>query len=318
MKIGLVADGLAKLSRTACLDRLAEMEMACVEFGTGCWSSAPHLRLDELLVSATERDKLLGEIRDRDLEISALNCSGNPLHPGESGMSHQQVTRKTIELAALLRVDRVVMMSGLPAAPGDSTPNWITTSWPPETTSVLEWQWKERVIPYWQDLVLLASRRGIKLCLEQHGMQCVYNNASFFRLREAVGPTIGVNFDPSHLLWMGGDPVRAIEALGECVYHVHGKDTRIEPKAKANGLIDTSPVTPVGARAWNYVTLGHGESVRSWLRIVETLKSVGYDDVISIENEDYLIPAEEAILSSNAVLQFCISTLESTRLEVGC
>jgi sugar phosphate isomerase/epimerase len=84
MKIGLVADGLAMLSRSACLDRLAEMKMACVEFGTGCWSSAPHLHLDALLASAAERERLLGETRDRDLEISALNCSGNPLHPGEA------------------------------------------------------------------------------------------------------------------------------------------------------------------------------------------------------------------------------------------
>src|SRR5436305_361566 len=78
---------------------------------------------------------------DAGIGISALNCSGNPLHPGESGRLHDAVTRKTIKLAGLMGVDRVVMMSGCPGAPGDSHPNWITTEWPPEVRDVLRWQW---------------------------------------------------------------------------------------------------------------------------------------------------------------------------------
>ena len=51
------------------------------------------------------------------------------------------------------------------------------------------------------------------------------------RLREACGEVVGVNFDPSHLMWMGADPLAAIEALGPAIYHVHAKDTRIEAAA---------------------------------------------------------------------------------------
>lgn len=309
MKLGLVADGLGHLKLSDCLDRIAALGLQTVEFGTGCWSEAPHLDLRLLRSNPEARARLLAEVSARGLEISALNCSGNPLHPGPTGTMHRQITRETIELANQLKVRRVVMMSGLPGAPGDSYPNWITTSWPPETQKILDWQWSQRVLPYWQELAPFATARGVRLCLEQHGQQFVYNTETFFRLRDEIGPVIGVNFDPSHLMWMGGDPVSAIRALGNTIYHVHGKDTRIEPKAKIDGLIDTKPVTPIGPRSWNYVSLGHGHSQRDWAAILSALHEVGYDDTISIENEDHLLNPETAIATSVEVLKFAIGQL---------
>jgi len=309
MKIGLAADGLPALSLEQCLQRIAELGLQAVEFGTGGWSAAPHLKIGELLGDKAARDRLLSLVREHGLRISALNCSGNPLHPGPSGARDRETTLGTLELASRLGVERVVLMSGLPAAPGDQYPNWITSSWPPEAEEILEWQWRERLIPYWRQLVPVAEARGLKLCLEQHGRQCVYNTETFFRLREAVGPAIGVNFDPSHLLWMGGDPVQAIGALGRCIFHVHGKDTRIEPRAAIDGLLDTKPAERVGQRAWNFASLGRGRSPESWQRIVAALKQAGYDEVISIENEDHQLPADEAIRASAEVLRSAIAGL---------
>lgn len=306
MKIGLNTDGFGAFGLDECLDKVAALGLKTVEFGMGGWSSAPHVRIDDLLSSASARDAFMGKIRDRDLEISALNCSGNQVHPGAVGPNDSALAYKTVELAGLLGVGRIVMMSGLPGAPGDSHPNWITSSWPLEAMEILEWQWNERVIPWWKSFAPAAAAKGIRLCVEQHGRQVVYNAESFFRLRDAVGPTVGVNFDPSHLIWMGGDPVSAIHALGECIYHVHGKDSRIEPAAKVNGLLDTKHVVPVRPRFWNFVSLGHGSSVRAWLDILRALRAVGYDDVISIENEDYSLAAEEAVATSASTLRFCI------------
>ncbi|WP_349960125.1 sugar phosphate isomerase/epimerase [Rhizobium sp. ZPR3] len=306
MKIGLNTDGFGAFDLDQCLDKVAALGLSCVEFGMGGWSSAPHLKIDALLASSSQRDQLAGKLRERGLEISALNCSGNQLHPGPVGPDDTDLAYKTLELAKLLGVRRVVMMSGLPGAPGDSHPNWITSSWPLEAMEILEWQWSERVIPWWKQFASKAEAAGIRLCVEQHGRQVVYNTESFFRLRDAVGPTVGVNFDPSHLIWMGGDPVSAIQALGECIYHVHGKDSRIEPAARVNGLLDTKHVTPVHPRYWNFVSLGHGSSVRAWLDIVRALRAVGYDDVISIENEDYSMAAEDAVATSAATLRFGI------------
>lgn len=307
MKIGLNTDGLGQLPLDRCLDTVAEIGLKTVEFGLGGWSSAPHVNIDALHVSATERDTLQAKVKERGLSISALNCSGNPLHPGPIGPADTQLAYRTVEVAAKMGIDRVVMMSGLPGAPGDSHPNWITSSWPLEAMEILEWQWTERALPFWRDFAAHAAKHGVRICVEQHGRQLVYNCESFFRLREAVGPTVGVNFDPSHLMWMGGDPVAAIRALGkECIYHVHGKDTRIEPQARIDGLLDVKHVVPVAGRSWNFVPLGHGRSVRDWLEIVRTLREVGYDDVISIENEDYTLSAEDAIRTSAATLAFCV------------
>jgi sugar phosphate isomerase/epimerase len=198
----------------------------------------------------------------------------------------------------LLGVERVVMMSGLPAGPGDSSPNWVTVSWPPETGELLEWQWTCVVIPYWRDLVPFANRHGVqKLCLEPHAQQAVYNVPTLHRLRDAVGPTVGANLDPSHLMWMGADPLASVTALGEAIYHVHAKDTRIEPNAATRTVLETMPLftdTP-GERAWNYVTLGDGHDASFWRQFCTALADVGYHDVLSIEHEDTTIDAVEGV-----------------------
>jgi sugar phosphate isomerase/epimerase len=113
MKLGMITDSLAALSFDDLLATAAELGIERLEFAAGNWSPAPHLALDRALDSAPARDEFTAKLRDHGLSISALNCSGNPLHPGEIGRRHQEVTRKTIALASLLGVERVVMMSGV-------------------------------------------------------------------------------------------------------------------------------------------------------------------------------------------------------------
>ena len=318
MKIGLNTDSLGALSLKATLDIAAALSLDTVELGLGGWSSAPHVEIGALLADAGARDHLTGLLRERKLAISALNASGNPLHPGEIGPNDTKLAHDAIALAKMLGVGRVIMMSGLPGGgPDEKTPNWITSSWPLEAMEMLEWQWTERVIPFWSGIAAVADKAGVRLCVENHGRQCVYNPNSYFRLREAVGPSVGMNFDPSHLIWMGGDPVAAIHALGvENIYHVHGKDTRVEPEARVNGTLDTRHVVPVPGRTWNFVPLGHGLSRRGWLELVGALRDVGYDDVISIENEDYTLETKAAIAESVDTLRFAIAESARRRADV--
>ena len=319
MKIGMNTDSLSALSLEETLDFAAELRLEAIEFGTGGWSPAPHLNLAQMLGEADARDRLSSMLRERGLKISALMASGNPLHPGDVGPADTKLAFDSIELARLLGIDRIILMSGLPGGgPEDKTPNWITSSWPLEAMDYLEWQWNEKVIPFWRQLAPVAEAAGVKLCVENHGRQCVYNIDSYMRLRDAVGPVVGMNFDPSHLIWMGGDPVSAIHALGsEHIYHFHGKDTRIEPAAKVNGTLDTRHVVPVEVRTWNFVPLGHGQSRRSWLEIVGALMDVGYDNVISVENEDYILETKFAITESVETLRFCIGEAERRRAAVA-
>lgn len=304
MRIGLVSDGLAHLPFETLLRTAAESGIATLEFGCGNWSAAPHLALDDLLASQIARDRFLGQVAAHGLAISALNCSGNPLHPGPSGAAHRAVTSKTIQLAGLLGLRRVVMMSGCPGGPGDANANWVTTSWPPEAARVLAWQWAEQVIPYWKGLAAEAKAAGVeRLCLELHGQQNVYNVRTLFRLREAVGPVVGANLDPSHLVWMGADPLAAVPALGDAIYHVHAKDTRINRAiAPVHGLIDTTPNDRVDQRAWSYVTLGDGHDARWWRAFCQALRNAGYDDVLSIEHEDMALPPIDGVRRSVTLL----------------
>lgn len=295
MKLGLYSDSLAKLSLSQCIDLCVVNGLTHLELGTGNWSAAPHVDLEAMLASSTQSNELLGALAARNLSLSALNCSGNPLHPGEKGERNRHITRQTIKLAAQLGLDRIVTMSGCPAGPGDSHPNWITTSWPPETTEILSWQWTEHVLPFWRETVAFARDHGVRLAFEMHGAQCVYNVESFERLREALGGTVGLNFDPSHMFWMGADPIAVARRVAGSVYHVHAKDTRVEGAARVNTLLDVKGVTPVESRSWNFVAVGLGHDRAFWASLIDELRAGGYDDVMSIENEDYSLDAEDAV-----------------------
>jgi sugar phosphate isomerase/epimerase len=303
MKLGLNTDSLGTLSLSALLDLAAGLELDAVELPTGAWSPAPHVDRQRLLESEPARRELLAQVHDRGLEISALTCNGNQLDP-VSGPAHDRVVHETVALAPLLGVERVILMSGCPGGPGDRSANWITVAWPPEAVEVLRWQWERAVIPYWRDLVAHAEEHGVtRLCVELHGQQVVYNVPTLLRLREAVGPVVGANFDPSHLMWMGAAPLAAIEALGDAIYHVHAKDTRIEPPVALTSRLETLPPARARERAWNYVTLGHGHDAMFWRDFCAALRRVGYDDVLSIEHEDQVQDPVEAVTESVGLLR---------------
>jgi sugar phosphate isomerase/epimerase len=301
----MITDSVGNLSFDAMLKFSAETGIEQLEIACGNWSTAPHMRLDEMLESASARKDYLAKIRDHGLELIALNCSGNQLAPGESGKRHAAVVRKTFNLAKLLDIPRVVMMSGLPGGPGDAFPNWVVTAWPPETQTILQYQWEEVAIPYWRDLVKHAANCGVeRICIELHGTQLVYNTETMLRLRAAAGERVGANFDPSHMMWMGGDPLLAMKRLKGAIYHVHAKDTKIDPEnAGINTTLETKGNDRVDERAWNYVTLGFGHGESWWRDFIARLAQLGYDDVLSIEHEDCTMSPREGLRRSVEFLQ---------------
>ena len=289
---------------TDMLDFCVQQGVSAVEIGTGNWSGAPHIDLDEMVSSAAARTRWQDELRRREIELCALNCSGNPLAYEQEML----VTKKTFRLAEQLGVKKIVMMSGLPAGcAGDRTPVWITTSWPPETQDILDYQWNEVCIPVWERLVKLAENFGIEqIALENHGMQLVYNPETLLRLREAIGPMVGMNLDPSHLFWMGGDPIEAARVLGEhgAIYHLHGKDSRPERRLSGpNGLLDTKPIGAFRSRAWNYVAVGAGHGLQWWQEFFSVVRMSGYDGDVSLEMEDLTLPMLEGHLTSLRTLK---------------
>lgn len=278
-----------------------------LEIGTGNWSGAPHIELDRIVADKIARSRWQDAIRKQGLELFALNCSGNPL----AYEKEMDVTKKTFELAYSLGVKKIVMMSGLPpGCKGDKTPVWVTTSWPPETGEILTYQWEEVAIPAWKNLVKYAKDCGIEqIALENHGMQLVYSPETLFRLRDEVGTTVGMNLDPSHLFWMGGDPIEAVRVLGAAgaLYFLHGKDSRLERRmVGTNGVLDTKPIGAYATRAWNYVAVGAGHGAQWWKEFLSVARMNGYDEVISLEMEDLTLGMVEGHLTSLQVLKDCL------------
>ena len=316
MQIGLLTDSLSTLTRAEALDAAAELGVETVEIGLGGprggWSPAPHADLAELLADPAARDTLRRDVTARGLRLEAFNAAGNPLHPVD-GDRDDRVLRGALQLAEEFEVGTVVTMSGLPAKPGDTFPAWITTVWPPENLRLLDHQWQV-AIDHWGDLAEEARRRGVRIAIEMHANQLVYNVPALLRLRAAVGDTVGANFDPSHLLWMGADIPAAIAALGGdsggAIHHVHAKDTRIEARAAVTSRLETIPIERAAERAWNYVAVGtgHPDGVGFWARFVDALRAAGYDGPLSIENEDYTLGQRESVALAVDTLRQALGT----------
>ncbi len=297
MKIGLVTDSLAQMSFDDMLDTAAELGIQGIELNTSNWSTGPHCDLQGLLASATARHALLEAVSSRGLELYALNANGNQLHPTD-GERQSQNLYDTITLAGELGVTTVVCMSGLPeGAPGDITPNWIVTSWPPETQDILRWQWAERLLPYWARLAEHALASNVqRVAVEMHGHQLVYNPPTLLRLRHEIGPIVGANLDPSHIMWMGGDPLTSADYLGDAIHHVHAKDTYVNPaKVSTTTLLENGSLTALAERSWWHVTLGYGHSENWWKEFCYRLRINGYDGWLSIEHEDVNIARIEGV-----------------------
>ena len=299
MTLGVFTVPYYALSLEETLKKLKAMGVQSVELGAGGYPGDKHLNTAELLAHPEKAQAVLELCKAYDINIAAIACHGNPVHPQKDvAIAFDEAFRNAILVAELLGVDTIVGFSG---CPGDHDhamyPNWVTCPWPDDFGKILQYQWDEVLIPYWKNMASYASSHGVtKIALEMHPGFSVYNPETLLRLREAVGPIIGANLDPSHLFWQGIDPVAATKALEGAIYHVHAKDTRID---QANTHINGD----VKQRSWVFRTVGYGHSYGVWNDFISALRMVGYDGVISIEHEDGLMSIDEGMQKAVAFLK---------------
>ena len=118
-----------------------------------------------------------------------------------------------------------------------------------------------------------------------------------------VSATSGANVDPSHMFWQRMDPLAVIRALGPAVQHVHLKDTQLVPgEVAVAGVLDQRPFEDPTHRAWVFRTIGRGHGSEFWSAFVDALREVGYNDTLSIENEDVAQPAAEGVEEAAAFM----------------
>lgn len=301
MKLGVLTNLMSDRSLEDALKYLTARDVEAIELGCGGYPGKAHADPAILLGD----DKKLAEFKELiakyNVTISGLSCHANPLHPNkEIAKAFDDDLTQAILLAEKLGITILNTFSGCPGDCEDSKyPNWVTCPWPEDFLTILNWQWDQKLIPYWKEKAAFAKAHGVtKIALEMHPGFCVYNPETALKLRAAVGDIIGVNFDPSHLIWQGIDPVCAIKTLGQAraIFHFHAKDTKVDKYNTAqNGVLDTKHYGDELNRSWIFRSCGYGNDLSYWKDMVSALTLVGYDNALSIEHEDSLMSMEEGL-----------------------
>jgi len=308
--IGVFDPVYERLSLDAMLDKVTALGFEAMEIGTGGYPNNIHCALDELIADRSKAKAWQKKFEDRGIRVATLSCHGNPIHPDASHAKKDIDTfRKTVLLAEMLEVKVIVGFSGCPGGtPQDTQPNWITYRWPPEYAKMQDWQWKEKVVPYWKEAAKYAREHGVKrLALEMHPNFVVYNPRTLIKLREAVGEEIGANNDLSHLFWQGCDPVEVIHFLGKqgAIYHAHMKDTVFFPENRDKyGVLNFAFETnELDTASETFRAVGYGHSASLWKSIIKAYMDVGYEGMLSIENEDPILAGEVGVERAAYVLK---------------
>jgi len=308
--IGVFDPVYADLSLDAMIDKISALGLEAVEIGTGGYPGSAHCPVDELLESPAKAKAWVKKFEDRRIRVATLSCHGNPIHPDANHAKRDiESFQKTVRLAQIIGVKVIVGFSGCPGgSPTETQPNWVTYRWPEEYNQMLEWQWKEKVVPYWKEAAKYARDHGIhRLAFEMHPNFVVYNPRTLLKLREAVGEEIGANCDLSHLFWQGCDPVEVIHFLGKqgMIYHAHMKDTVLYPENVARygvlNFVFEKQDLPLASDAFRAVGYGHGAA--TWKRIVQAYMDIDYDGIMSIENEDPILSGEAGVERAAYVLK---------------
>ena len=308
MKLGVYNAILHDRPLPEALKVIADLGLTGIEINSGGFLPPVHIpTFDDILVSDTARDDYLGIFEGTGVSIAGLNCNGNPLHPDRAiGDRHAEDIRRSIKLASRLGQHRVVTMSGLPGGePGATRVNWVVNAWNSAALDVLDYQWGVAV-PFWQEIDALAGDHDVKVALELHPQNLVFNTADVLSLVERTGVQhVGVELDASHLFWQQMDPVAVVRRLGGLVYQAAAKDVRVNPDTAAlNGVLDNSfrrlsadePRTNLGGdewanewpkpAAWDFVALGKGHDTAFWTEFLRALHEVDPDMLVNIEHED--------------------------------
>jgi sugar phosphate isomerase/epimerase len=289
------------------LDVLHANGLTSVEVNTGGFIPSPHCHVDLLLSSERARRDYLETFTSRGMELTGLNCNGNPLNPLPGvGPGHADDLRRSIELAGLLGVRNVVTMSGTPGSdPGARYPSWVVNPWDGVYLDVLDYQWGVAA-GFWTEIDALARAGDVRVAIEMHPHNLVFSPVTLERLVHLTGATnLGAEMDPSHLMWQGMDPLACIRRLGPLVFHAAAKDAVITPGVDVRGVLDTSfrrvpaeapDKVPTGIGswcsawpedpAWRFVAVGIGHDVGWWASFLRELAEVDPDMAVNIEHED--------------------------------
>ena len=312
---------------------IADLGLNGIEINSGGFLPPVHIpEIDEIITDPAAAKVYLARFDGTGVEIAGLNCNGNPLHPNPViGEKHAEDVRRSIRAAAALGQKRVVTMSGLPGGePGTLHPNWIVNAWNSAALDVLDYQW-EVAARFWSEIDQLAGDHGVKVALELHPQNIVFNARDIRKLVELTDATnIGVEMDASHLFWQQADPIAVVRELGPLILHAAAKDVRINVEnARLNGVLDNGfrrlfpdePRVNLGGdewvnewpkdSSWDFVALGKGHDVAYWTEFIRALHDVDPDMCLNIEHEDTELGRIEGLQVATDVLKAAWSAFQA-------
>jgi sugar phosphate isomerase/epimerase len=322
LPIGVFDPPFNDLSVDQLLDKLSSLGIEAVEIGAGGPQGSPHCPRPELVADPAKARAWKKKFDDRGIPVMTLSCHNNALYPhAEKARVAAEEFRQTLQLAGMLEIPTVVGFSGCPGgSPTDTVPNWVVYDWPPEHGESLAWQWKERVIPYWRETAKFAREHGVhRIALEMCPNFVVYNPRTLMRLREAVGEEIGANNDLSHLFWQQCNAVEVIRYLGKqgAIYHAHMKDTAFFPhNVDRFGVLNFGEKDDHEASEF-FRAVGYGHGASTWKDIIAAYMEVGYNGMLSIENEDPILSGEVGVQRSLALLKNVREEIMTTQPNPG-
>jgi sugar phosphate isomerase/epimerase len=234
------------------------------KYQLGCWAISCHLA-----------GQIVGDLYDRRLDVFAPKAvKGKP-------EKLRQWAIEEVKLAA-----RAAKAMGLGVVNGFmGSPIWKAWySFPPTTEEMIEAGFA-RIYKLWTPIFDEFDRCGVKFALEVHPTEIAFDLYTAKRLLEKFNyrPTLGFNFDPSHLVWQGLEPHLFIREFADRIYHVHMKDAAVNLDGRA-GILGSHLPFGDRRRGWDFRSLGHGDV--NFEEIIRELNKIGYSGPLSVEWED--------------------------------
>lgn len=255
MKLGLVVP----FWETA-LGFAAEAGLECVEV-----QARPGSALDEARREPGGVERIREVLERYGVRVCGFLFTLNYLAPGEEGEQARAYLREMIDLAAALGVPAVSTTTGR-LRDADFRTNL------------------ERYVRVWRPIVRYAAEQGVRIVHENcphdpcSSPNLALNPVWWNALFEALpADNLGLEYDPSHLIWQGVDCLEAIRATGPKIFSVHAKDCEVDRRKLAQ-------VGYLGDGWWQYRIPGAGEV--DWVKVFLRLREVGYDGDVLIEHED--------------------------------
>lgn len=192
--------------------------------------------------------------------------------------------RAADEMALTARAARRLGVRTVVGFTGSSIWKYVAM-FPPVTDEMIEHGWAD-LVTRWDPILEAFEREGVRFALEIHPGGMAYDHRTAVLALDALGhrSSFGFNWDPSHMMWQGVDPVGFIVDFADRIHHVDCKDTRVRPADGRAGILGSHLPWGDPSRRWDFVSVGHGDV--PWEDSFRALRSVGYDGPISIEWED--------------------------------